>query len=144
MLEAQQARDPDAWVEAFLVAYLAGPQRTLDSVDPAVIARCREMALDTLRTHASQPDAVLPHHAERPWERLGEIRVPLLALVGDLDCPDHQVMVQRLAAGVPGATTAVVAGAAHYPNLEQPDAFNRLLRDFLTSSRSDTTAVSPP
>jgi pimeloyl-ACP methyl ester carboxylesterase len=33
--------------------------------------------------------------------------------------------------GIPGATLAVIDGAGHPPNLEQPIAFNDVLRDLL-------------
>ena len=36
---------------------------------------------------------------------------------------------------IPGASIATIDNAAHLPSLEHPAEFNRLLRDFLTSSR---------
>jgi pimeloyl-ACP methyl ester carboxylesterase len=32
---------------------------------------------------------------------------------------------------IPGAEFSVIAKAGHYPHLEQPDEFMRLVRDFL-------------
>jgi pimeloyl-ACP methyl ester carboxylesterase len=133
MWRAQEQRDPEAWVDAFLVAYLAGPHRHLAQLDQAVVARCRTMAIETLGTHTSRPESVLPEQAERPWQRLGEIQVPLLGLAGSLDCPDHLAMVKRLVDGVSGARLALIEGAAHYPNLERPDAFNQEVLEFLRS-----------
>jgi pimeloyl-ACP methyl ester carboxylesterase len=129
-LQAQRDRDVDAWVASFLATYLAGPYRSLDSVDPTIVERCRQMALDTLQTHAT-PNAVCPDHARNPWGRLGDIRVPLLGVVGDLDCPDHVGMVDRLVAGVPGARSALIQDTAHYPNLERPEVFNQTVLDFV-------------
>jgi 3-oxoadipate enol-lactonase len=37
-----------------------------------------------------------------------------------------------MAKAVPGATLVIVAGAGHLANLEQPDAFNQALHQFLT------------
>lgn len=34
---------------------------------------------------------------------------------------------------IPGAELAVIEDAGHLPNLEQPDGFNVLLRDFMTT-----------
>jgi pimeloyl-ACP methyl ester carboxylesterase len=48
---AARARDARAWTEIYLAAGLAGPYRTLADLDPAVVARCREMITDTLATH---------------------------------------------------------------------------------------------
>lgn len=35
-------------------------------------------------------------------------------------------------AGVPGATRVVLPGSGHLPHLEVPEAFNRLVHEFLT------------
>jgi pimeloyl-ACP methyl ester carboxylesterase len=39
-------------------------------------------------------------------------------------------MAERLAASIPGAELAVIKGAAHLPNIEQPEAFNATIGDF--------------
>jgi pimeloyl-ACP methyl ester carboxylesterase len=36
-----------------------------------------------------------------------------------------------MAKKIPGARLAVIAGAGHSSNLDQPDAFNHVLREFL-------------
>ncbi len=110
--------DPDRFVEASL-AFLAGPHRDLAEVEPRLVQRCREMAHHTVTTHAV-PDAVTPHHVTGSWERLGEVDVPTLAIVGRLDSPDHLAMAARLADDVPDASLVEVPGTAHYPNLERP------------------------
>jgi pimeloyl-ACP methyl ester carboxylesterase len=132
-LQAQRDRDADAWVDSFLCTYLAGPYRALHAVDPSIVERCRQMALDTVHTHAT-PNAVLPDHAHNSWARLGDIGVPLLSVAGNLDCPDHLAMANRLVAGVPGAQSAVIQHTAHYPNMERADAFNVTLVEFLNSA----------
>jgi 3-oxoadipate enol-lactonase len=38
-----------------------------------------------------------------------------------------------MAKKIPGARLEVIAGAGHSSNLDRPEAFNRVLRDFLTS-----------
>lgn len=63
--------------------------------------------------------------------RLGDIRVPTLVIVGEIDTSGTRAMADALTAGIPNARKAVIAGTAHLPNLEQPDEFNRLLREFL-------------
>jgi 3-oxoadipate enol-lactonase len=63
--------------------------------------------------------------------RLGDIRVPTLVVVGEIDTVDTRVVADALVAGIPNALKAVIEGTAHLPNMEKPDEFNRLLRDFL-------------
>ena len=66
-------------------------------------------------------------------ERLDELQVPTLVMVGDLDERTTQLSCRRLAEVVPGARFEEFSGAAHMLNLEQPEKFNRLVLDFLAS-----------
>jgi pimeloyl-ACP methyl ester carboxylesterase len=64
-------------------------------------------------------------------ERLGEIAVPTLVVVGAQDVPDVAQIADVLEGGIRGARRATVDGAAHLPSLEQPEALNALLLEFL-------------
>ena len=64
-------------------------------------------------------------------ERLAALRMPAMVVVGDQDAGIPLPLAQALADAIPGARLEVVAGAAHLCNIEQADAFNRLLLDFL-------------
>jgi pimeloyl-ACP methyl ester carboxylesterase len=62
---------------------------------------------------------------------LHRVRVPTLFVWGEHDgivTPDYGRAYSRL---IPGAGFATVSGAGHYPHLEQPDEFMRLVRGFL-------------
>lgn len=63
---------------------------------------------------------------------LAAIRVPTLIVVGDQDQP-FVAPCEYMAKKIPGARLEVIAGAGHSSNLDQPEAFNRVLRDFLAS-----------
>ena len=129
MAEAQQALDAPRWIELFLRMGLIGPYREAADVDPTVLMKCREMVTDTVRNHV-RPDAVAPHHVQGSWERLGEIAVPCLAVLGTLDAPDHNAMVRRFADETKGGL-AEIDGAAHMPNMERPAEVNQALLGFL-------------
>jgi pimeloyl-ACP methyl ester carboxylesterase len=60
-----------------------------------------------------------------------EIRVPTLIVVGDGDVPDILACSTVLEEGIAGARKVVLPGTAHMLNMEQPDAFNRVVLDFL-------------
>jgi 3-oxoadipate enol-lactonase len=66
-------------------------------------------------------------------ERLGEIGVPTLVLVGADDIADMHENADRLAAGIPGARKVVMEGAKHLPAFERPEEFNRIVLDFLAA-----------
>jgi len=73
--------------------------------------------------------------AEQPdfeaLERLGEIHVPTLILVGAEDIPDAHAHAGVLETGIPGAKRVVVPDAGHLVHLEVPEVFNELALDFL-------------
>jgi 3-oxoadipate enol-lactonase len=54
-----------------------------------------------------------------------------LVLVGDQDQGTPPAMAQRIAEHWPGARLQVLGAAAHLANLEQPEAFNHAVLDFL-------------
>ncbi|MCO5972357.1 alpha/beta hydrolase [Actinoallomurus sp. WRP6H-15] len=78
--------------------------------------------------------AALRGRAERPdyTGLLSRVGVPTLIVVGREDeftpVADARFMHER----IPGSRLAVLDGAAHLPNLERPEEFNRVLRAFLT------------
>jgi pimeloyl-ACP methyl ester carboxylesterase len=63
--------------------------------------------------------------------RLGELRQPTLVVVGDADRPELRSLAEQVAAALPDARLATIAGAGHLPSLERPDELNRLLLEFL-------------
>jgi pimeloyl-ACP methyl ester carboxylesterase len=64
-------------------------------------------------------------------ERLGEIVVPTLVMVGQHDQPLMRAAAQHLAFGIAKSRLVVVEGAAHLVNVEQPQRCNALLEAFL-------------
>lgn len=123
--------DLDAANEVDLRAWVDGPQRMPDQVDPAVRARMREMNQLVLERQAAETDAE-PQPLDPPAvERLSELRVPTLVVVGALDRPGTLAGTERLADGIPGARRVVIPGAAHMVPLEWPDQFGDLIEAFL-------------
>lgn len=59
--------------------------------------------------------------------RLGDIRMPTLVMVGELDPGTPPAMARELADGIPDARLETIPGAAHLGNIEQAATFNRLL-----------------
>jgi pimeloyl-ACP methyl ester carboxylesterase len=63
-------------------------------------------------------------------DSLPDITVPTLVIVGDQDGP-FIAPCEYMAKKIPGARLEIIAGAGHSSNLDQPEAFNRVLRGFL-------------
>jgi 3-oxoadipate enol-lactonase len=78
----------------------------------------------------------LPTHDVRA--RLGEIHVPTLVIVGELDEETPPAYAQALADGIAGAELSVVPGAGHISNLEAPAAVNALLGSHLDTAERAT------
>jgi pimeloyl-ACP methyl ester carboxylesterase len=55
------------------------------------------------------------------WERLGELRMPVLVLAGERDAK-FTALARRLAAALPAARLRLVPGAGHALPLEAPAA----------------------
>ena len=64
-------------------------------------------------------------------DRLKALDIPTLVLVGDQDAGTPPAMARELAAAIPGARLEIIEAAAHLSNIEQADAFNALLAEFL-------------
>ncbi|MCN9240452.1 alpha/beta hydrolase [Streptomyces sp. RY43-2] len=127
--QALGAGDIDGFLDAFSL-FTYGPHRTAEDVGPEVDRRVREMARSTISKHTpDEPDWSVP--VTDTWARAATIDLPLLAVNGGVDAPDLIGMAERLAHTVPGGRTATIEGAAHYPNMERPDAFNTIVQEFL-------------
>jgi pimeloyl-ACP methyl ester carboxylesterase len=80
--------------------------------------------------HAAR--GMLAQEGSRVIDGLGAIDVPTLIIVGDRDQP-FIAPCEYMAKKIPGARLEVIRDAGHSSNLDQPEAFNRVLLDFLDS-----------
>ena len=139
--EAVSRGDLAAATEINLRMWVDGPRRSPEDVDPAVRAAVAEMqgrALELQAPHWERldEDLLVPDVAER----LGEVHVPTLVLVGEEDVDDMHRLARRFAAEIPQARLETIPGAAHVPSLEQPAAFDELVLEFL----AEIKAPPPP
>jgi 3-oxoadipate enol-lactonase len=130
---ALQQQDIPSAVEATVRFWTDGPRRTPEQVSAQARARITEMSMQHIQRHgdlmahqrhmlALEPPAV---------NRLAEVRVPTLIVVGDMDMPEILEIADVLEQGITGAKKVVIAGTAHHPNMEQPEEFNRVVSEFL-------------
>jgi len=63
--------------------------------------------------------------------QLGQVRVPVLVLVGEHDEATPPPMSRELAAGLPDARLKIIPGCAHVPQLQSPQAFLEAIGDFI-------------
>jgi 3-oxoadipate enol-lactonase len=68
-------------------------------------------------------------------ERLSEVRVPTIAILGDRDMPSIQRAAELIAKQVPGATVKIIPGADHALPLGWADEFNAAAIGFISNAR---------
>ncbi|MDH2402928.1 alpha/beta fold hydrolase [Bradyrhizobium sp. SSUT18] len=93
--------------------------------------------IDFARNEVTQTPAFVAHqaiaslNASDSRARLGEICVPTLVLVGEEDVITPPSESQTLADSIPNSHLHIIPSAGHFPMLERPETFNRLLNEFL-------------
>lgn len=100
---------------------------------PGLVKSLREMILQ------ARPEGVAAAArgmAERPdmTGRLGEIGCPVLVVVGAEDAISTPEEMRSIAAGIPDSRLVEIPGAGHMSPMEQPEAVNRAVREFLGAS----------
>ena len=126
---ALEAGRQDEAAQIEMKTWLAGPRRSLDQIDRSLRQRVRDMLI---QSYATPPDLGDDQPLDPPAiGRLQEVRTPTLIIVGDEDQPDIPAIGDLLESGIAGARKIVMRGAAHLPSMEQPAAFNRIVRDFV-------------
>lgn len=119
---------PRLYTEASALA-LFSPRFMRDHFD-AVEAWCERATAGTDPDIMRQRiDMILGHDT---YDRLGDIDVPALVLVGSEDACTPPVLSRELAEGIPGAIYTEMPGG-HLVYLEEPERFHDLVRDFLRS-----------
>ncbi len=73
---------------------------------------------------------MLTQHTPAVINSLPEIKAPSIVVVGSKDEP-FLAASDYMAAKIPGAKKAVIEGAGHAANIDQPEAFNAAVLDFL-------------
>lgn len=127
---AEMAADPEKIIQYF------GWEDPYE-ISPDNIA-AKERCLQLLQEYPHNARLELQRLA-RPPERaavrsLSEIRVPALVLVGEHDIPDVHAHAGAIEAGIPAAKREIIYKAGHLIPLEQPEAFNAAVMNFLNSA----------
>ena len=125
-----EARDWRWIVETETAFWVDGPGQASDRVPAAVRQRVHDWIADGYSDHELEELTAVPLDPPAAG-RLAEIAVPTLVMVGDLDEGATIAACRKLATDVPNARLEVFEGVAHMVNLEQPERFTRLVREFL-------------
>lgn len=125
------------------VAYTKGPSAIADIMIPKLLSpaaiQTRPEIVQKVRAmiEGNQISGIagdLMAMAERPDSvpLLKQITCPAQIIVGELDQATPPADAKLMADQIPGSRLAVIPNAAHQANLEQPEAFNRIIAGFVS------------
>jgi pimeloyl-ACP methyl ester carboxylesterase len=134
--EALRSGDIERAKEINMRWWVTGVGREAIEVDPDVREAVGGWLDDLLPRQAAQlradaGDAQLVEPLVR--DRLGELTMPVLMLVGRHDDLGMRTIARHIADQVPDGELVELDGAAHLLTLERPERFDELLRRFLAS-----------
>jgi pimeloyl-ACP methyl ester carboxylesterase len=121
-------------VEASVHMWLDGPRRAADQLDPALREQVATMQLAAFRqTRDHAADFTEEPLVSELADRLYEIDVPTLVLVGEFDLRVAREQARVIADEIQPARLEIIERTAHAPNLERPAAFDAAVLPFLES-----------
>jgi 3-oxoadipate enol-lactonase len=106
-----------------------GPLRDAAALDQEFVATARGLNLLNLR-HIDEERETIPLDPPA-YGRLGDVRVPTLVMVGEDDVSVVHPASRSLVERIPAAEEYRFADAAHIPNVERPEEFERVLTAWL-------------
>jgi pimeloyl-ACP methyl ester carboxylesterase len=129
--EAYNKGDLDLVAELETQIWFDGMGRTASQVDPVMRKLVFDMDRRGLQLDARHLGKRLPDAESPASGRLAELTMPVLIVVGAHDTPFLLAAADFMAENLPQARKATIADAAHLPNLDHPDEFQRVVDSFL-------------
>jgi len=110
--------------------WLQNPFMSVAMEHESLRPRLRALSRDNAHCWLNNP-LLLRRLTPTAAERLREIRAPTLVIDGGRDVSDIHKIVAKLSADIPGAKQEVLKYCGHIAPMENPEAFNKLLLEFL-------------
>jgi len=135
--KAFEANDLDLTTELDMQIWFDGMGRTKDDVNPTI----RQFAFDINRTVIEHEAKDLGKHIRKKFDKpatecFDELTLPILLIVGENDIPLMIAATDYMEQHLPNATKVIMSDTAHLPNMEHPQVFQQLVKDFLSNSGS--------
>jgi len=134
-IDALDRGDLDEAVEVNLRAWVDGPARPPDAVDPdlrAFVGRMQREAFEIPEWDAEEA----PEHELAPpaANRLRELTCPVLVVVGEADDAAILAVAERIVGEVPNGRLVVWPDVGHMLPLERPASFAELVASFVSDA----------
>jgi pimeloyl-ACP methyl ester carboxylesterase len=129
--KAFEAGDLDLVSELETQIWFDGTGRTPQQVDQSMRKLLYEMNHQALRHEVKQLGKRLPNTENPAFDRLGELRIPVLIIIGEHDTPYILAAADYMVERIPSAQKVVIHDAAHLPNMDHPEEFQTVVTRFL-------------
>jgi pimeloyl-ACP methyl ester carboxylesterase len=130
IVKAFEAGDLEKTARLETQLWAVGPKRKPEQVDQKIRDLVYEMNLIALKNEVAgvgEEESFTPPAAVR----VGEIHVPVLAIVGEMDSPVIHEAGKFMESEIVGTRKVVIPNTAHLPSMERPAEFNRIVLEFL-------------
>ncbi len=129
--QAYTAGDLDRVAELETQIWFDGMNRKPSEVNQAMRALAYEMNRHALALDAQGLGKRLPDTQTPAAGRLKELDIPVLVIVGAQDTPYMLAAADYMIEHIRTARKVIIEDAAHLPNMDQPDQFQRIVTAFL-------------
>jgi pimeloyl-ACP methyl ester carboxylesterase len=134
MAEAEDAYESGDWdrlAELEAQIWFDGMGRSAQQVDQEMRALALEMNRLALAHDAKGLGKRMPDSDVPAAERLEELQIPVLVIVGENDIPYLQAAADIMVEHIASVQKHTLEDAAHLSNMEMPEPFQRIVRSFL-------------
>jgi len=134
--KAFEAGDLDQVAELETQIWFDGSGRSPEQVNQAMRSLAYEMNRKALDYEAKELGKRLPNTETPAFDRLTNLDIPVLVIVGAHDTPYILAAADYMVEKIPSARKVQVEDAAHLPNMDHPHEFQTIVRTFLESLSS--------
>ena len=129
--EAYKAGDLDLTAEIETQIWFDGTDRAPQQVNQAMRKLAYEMNRKALDYEARGRGKRLPNTDIPAFDRLTDLHIPVLIIVGAHDTPYILAAADYMIEKIPSARKAIIEDGAHLPNMDQPEEFQTVVNNFL-------------
>ena len=131
--KAFEAGDLDLVSELETQIWFDGTGRTPEQVNPSMRKLLYEMNRQALAHEVKQLGKRLPNTQTPAFDRLSDLQIPVLIVIGAHDTPYILAAADYMAERIPSSQKVVLEDAAHLPNMDHPEEFQAIVTRFLES-----------
>jgi pimeloyl-ACP methyl ester carboxylesterase len=134
--KAFEAGDLDLVAELETQIWFDGTGRTPEQVHQGMRKLLYEMNRQALAHETKQLGKRLPNTQTPAFDRLSDLKVPVLVIVGAHDNPYILASADYMVERIPSVQKVIIEDAAHLPNMDHPEEFKAIVKDFLENYSS--------